>query len=167
MTTINSIYYHHTDLHPVPSLVEKSSIYNQQQEHRSHNYTSSDRMSKAYHDIPLIMPSVGGSAVATDFQPQQKSPQMSSAGNRLNNSGNDNVIFNRDNSIHMTDVDTDDSGSGVEAAVITTPKMTYSYEKLDVPHGTNVFADMKFSDTGVQPAYEKSTGSGGGEAKSK
>lgn len=159
--TINSIYSH-TDLQqPAPQLPldEKSSllssssfqsIYNQPQEYH-HNYNSDRnmKMSKAYHDKPLIKPigvsSVVSSALtaATDFIPQQKIPM--SFENRLNND-NPQQLFNPENSIHMSDVDTDDS-SDVE-------KMTFAYKKLDVPQATNNVFDIKFSDTNVQQSCE-------------
>ncbi|CAG9807538.1 unnamed protein product [Chironomus riparius] len=162
-TTINSIYSH-TDLQqPAPQLPldEKSSlssfqsIYNQPQEYH-HNYNSDRnmKMSKAYHDNPLIKPIGVGSVVSsasTDFIPQQKTQQQKvpmSFENRLNNDSQQ--MFNPENSIHMSDADTDDS-SDVEKS---SSKMTFGYKKLDVPQTSNNMFDIKFSDTNVQQSCE-------------
>ncbi|XP_070505739.1 myb-like protein Z [Chironomus tepperi] len=157
-TTINSIYSHKDLQHPIPQLPldEKSSlssfqsIYNQPQEYH-HNYNSDRnmKMSKAYHDNPLIKPIGVGSVVSsalkasTDFMPQQKSPM--SFENRLNNDSQQ--MYNPENSIHMTDADSDDSSE-------SSSKMTFAYKKLDVPHATNNMFDIKFSDTNVQQSSE-------------
>lgn len=165
-TTINSIYSYKDLQQPAPQLPldEKSSlssfqsIHNQPQEYH-HNYNSDRniKMSKAYHDNPLIKPIGVGSVLSsaltasTDFIPQQKTQQQKvpmSFENRLNNDSQQ--LYNPENSIHMSDADTDDS-SDVEKS---STKMTFAYKKLDVPQAINNVYDIKFSDTNVQQSCE-------------